>query len=192
MAPENQFKTNFDPKNLSYPKTCIGLSGSDPDWGTPIGEGVIMDLFRMRPIGYIRSPYKDTQEIPKGLGTTHTMEGLLELLPEFEPGLQDIDGFSHLMIIWVFHKSSDCELVGKTPTDGRVHGVFSTRSPRRPNPIGLTTVELVRRNGCLLYLKGVDMLDGTPVLDIKPYMSSVPSDQLRRGWLEEAEKRNQQ
>jgi tRNA (adenine37-N6)-methyltransferase len=152
-------------------------------------EGMTMDEWRMKPIGYIRSPYTDTQQIPKGLGATHTMEGILELLPEFEPGLQDIEGFSHLMIIWVFHKSTDCELVGKTPTDGGIHGVFSTRSPRRPNALGLTTVELVRREGRLLHLRGVDMLDGTPVLDIKPYLSSVPADQLRRGWLDEAEKR---
>ena len=143
----------------------------------------------MRPIGHIRSSYSDTQQIPKGLGATHTMEGILEVLPEFQAGLLDIEGFSHLMILWVFHQSQDCELVGRTPADDRSHGVFSTRSPRRPNPIGLTTVELLRREGPLLYLRGVDMLDGTPVLDIKPYMSSVPVTELRRGWLEEAEKR---
>ena len=147
-----------------------------------------MDEWRMRPIGFIRSDYVKTDQVPKGLGTVHTMEGVLEVLPEYEPGLQDIDGYSHLMILWVFHQSKDCELVGTVPTDGKVHGVFSTRSPRRPNPIGLTTVELIRRDGALLFLRGVDMLDGTPVLDIKPYTSSIPLDQLRRGWLEEAEK----
>lgn len=148
-----------------------------------------MGEWTMKPIGYIRSPYTDTQQIPKGLGATHTMEGVLEVLPEFEKGLQDIEGFSHLMILWVFHKAQGCELVGKTPADDRPHGVFSTRSPRRPNAIGLTTVELVRREGASLHLRGIDMLDGTPVLDIKPYTSSIPMDQLRRGWLEEAEKR---
>jgi tRNA (adenine37-N6)-methyltransferase len=150
-----------------------------------------MDQWIMKPIGYIRSSYENTQQVPKGLGTVHTMEGVLEVLPEFEKGLQDIEGFSHLMIIWVFHQAKDCELVGVVPTDNQVHGVFATRSPRRPNPIGLTTVEFVRREGSSLYLRGIDMLDGTPVLDIKPYTSSVPMDQLRRGWLEEAEKRNQ-
>jgi tRNA-Thr(GGU) m(6)t(6)A37 methyltransferase TsaA len=148
-----------------------------------------MDEWRMQPVGYVRSSYTDTQQIPKGLGAQHTMEGVLEVLPEFEQGLLDIEGFSHLMILWLFHKSQDCELVGKTPTDDRPHGVFATRSPRRPNRIGLTTVELLQRKGCSLYLRGVDMLDGTPVLDIKPYLSSVPMDKLRRGWLEEAEKR---
>jgi tRNA (adenine37-N6)-methyltransferase len=150
-----------------------------------------MDEWTMKPIGYIRSAYRDTQQIPKGLGTVHTMEGILEVLPEFEKGLQDIEGFSHLMIIWVFHQAKDCELVGVVPTDKRSHGVFATRSPRRPNPIGLTTAELVRRERASLHLRGIDMLDGTPVLDIKPYTSCVPIDQTRRGWLEEAEKRNQ-
>lgn len=149
----------------------------------------VMDEFKMRPIGYIRSNYTDTKQIPKGLGAKHTMEGVLEVLPEFAKGLQDVEGFSHLMVLWVFHKSTDYELVGKAPTDDRPHGVFSTRSPRRPNAIGLTTVELIRREGALLHLRGIDMLDGTPVLDIKPYTSSVPMNELRRGWLEEAEKR---
>ncbi len=149
-----------------------------------------MDEWIMRPIGYIQSPYTDTQQVPKGLGTKHTMEGVLEVMSEFEPGLQDIESFSHLLIIWVFHQSQGCELIGKPPSDDSPHGVFATRSPRRPNPIGLTAVELLRREGNLLYLRGVDMLDGTPVLDIKPYTSSIPMDQLRRGWLEEAEKRS--
>jgi tRNA-Thr(GGU) m(6)t(6)A37 methyltransferase TsaA len=149
-----------------------------------------MDEWKMRPIGYIRSSYTGTDQVPKGLGTIHTMEGILEVLPEYEKGLQDIEGYSHLMILWVFHQAQGCELVGGVPTDGKEHGVFSTRSPRRPNPIGLTTVELIRREGASLYLRGIDMLDGTPVLDIKPYTSSVPMEQLRRGWLEEAEKKN--
>jgi tRNA (adenine37-N6)-methyltransferase len=150
-----------------------------------------MDGWEMRPIGYIRSSYTDTQQVPKGLGTIHVMEGILEVLPEFENGLQDIEGFSHLLVFWIFHKAQGCELVGKTPADDRPHGVFSTHSPRRPNPIALTVVELVRREGTKLHLCGIDMLDGTPVVDIKPYTSSVPMDQLRRGWLEDAEKRKQ-
>jgi tRNA (adenine37-N6)-methyltransferase len=150
-----------------------------------------MDKWKMRPIGYIRSPYSDAQQVPKGLGTVHVMEGILEVSGEFEEGLQDIEGFSHLLIFWIFHKSQGFELIGKAPSDDRPHGVFSTHSPRRPNPIGLTVVELVRREGTTLHLRGIDMLDGTPVLDIKPYTSSVPLEQLRRGWLEEAEKRKQ-
>jgi tRNA-Thr(GGU) m(6)t(6)A37 methyltransferase TsaA len=148
-----------------------------------------MHEYKMRPIGYIHSSYSKTKQVPKGLGTKHTMEGTLEVLPEFSAGLQDVEGYSHLFIIWVFHEARGFELVGTPPTDNLPHGVFSTRSPRRPNPIGLSVVELVKRDGATLHLRGVDMLDGTPVLDIKPYMSSVPMEKLRRGWLGDAEKR---
>ncbi len=143
----------------------------------------------MRPIGYMRSPYSDTSQVPKGLGTSHTVEGTLEVLPEFEAGLQDIEGFSHLIVIWVFHRAEGFELVGRTPADEHPHGVFATHSPRRPNPIGMTMVELVRREGRMLRVRGIDMLDGTPVLDVKPCTSSVPFEQLRRGWLADAEHR---
>lgn len=148
-----------------------------------------MQEWRMRAIGHIRSPYSDTSEVPKGLGAQHSAEGVLEVLPEFEAGLQDIEGFSHLVILWVFDRAEGYELVGVVPTDGLPHGVFAARSPRRPNPIGLTVVELLRRDGRRLYLRGVDMLDGTPVLDIKPQMSGIPPEKLRCGWLAEAEAR---
>ena len=146
-------------------------------------------VWTMQPIGYIRSPYQKTHQVPKGLGTRHTMEGTLEVLPEFEEGLKDIEGFSHLILLWVFHRSEGFELVGTPPSDPRPHGVFATHSPRRPNPIGMTVVELRDRLGATLKLRGIDMLDGTPVLDIKPYTSSVPVSELRRGWLAEAESR---
>jgi tRNA (adenine37-N6)-methyltransferase len=141
------------------------------------------------PIGYVRSSYKNTREVPKGLGAKHEAEGSLEILPEFEPGLADIEGFSHLIVIWVFDRSEGFQLVGTPPSDNRPHGVFATRSPLRPNPIGLTVVELLGREGPVLRVRGVDMLDGTPILDIKPYLSNVPPERLRRGWLEEAEAR---
>lgn len=144
-------------------------------------------MFTPRPIGYVRSPYTDSKAIPKGLGVKHEAEGVLEILPEFAAGLKDVEGFSHLFVLWNFDRSSDFELVGNSPADGRPHGVFATRSPRRPNPIGLTVVELLRRDNASLHVHGVDMLDGTPILDIKPYMSSIPQEKLRRGWLTEAE-----
>ncbi len=146
-------------------------------------------MFTMQAIGYVRSPYRNTQEIPKGLGAKHETEGILEIRPEFEPGLQDIEGFSHLYVIWSFDRSEGFSLVGAPPTDNRPHGVFATRSPRRPNPIGLTVVELLSHDGRSLRVRGLDMLEGTPILDIKPYLSSVPQEQLRRGWLAEAEAR---
>ena len=148
-------------------------------------------MFIPRPIGFVRSPYTDTRSIPKGLGAKHDAEGVLEIFPEFEPGLTDIEGFSHLFVIWGFDRSEGFELIGSPPFDERPHGVFATRSPRRPNPIALTVVELMRRDSAKLHVRGVDMLDGTPILDIKPYMSSIPAESLRRGWLAEAEARKQ-
>lgn len=146
-------------------------------------------MFTSRPIGSVSSPYKQTSEIPKGLGAKHEAQGVLKILPEFEAGLTDIEGFSHLIVLWEFDHSEEFQLVGTPPSDNRPHGVFATRSPRRPNPIGLTVVELLRREGASLHVRGVDMLDGTPILDIKPYLSSIPVEQLRRGWLAEAEAR---
>ena len=148
-------------------------------------------MFTMKPIGFVRSPYADTAQIPKGCGARHEAEGVLEILPEFEPGLLDIEGFSHLFVIWVFDRAEGCELLGTPPTDDRPHGVFATRSPKRPNPIGLTVVRLLGRVGNRLEVKGVDMLDGTPILDLKPYLTSVPAEELKRGWMEEAERRRQ-
>ncbi len=149
-------------------------------------------MFSPQPIGYARSPYKDTQQIPKGLGAQHEAEGVLEILPEFGAGLTDIEGFSHLIVLWVFDRAEGFDLLGTPPTDNRPHGVFATRSPRRPNPIGLTVVELLGREGTRLHVRGIDMLDGTPLLDIKPYLSSILTEKLRRGWLAEAETRRGQ
>jgi len=146
-------------------------------------------MFAIRPIGYVESPYKSTQEIPKGLGAKHEAEGALRILPEFELGLTDVEGFSHLIVIWAFDRAEGFSLIGTPPSDNRPHGVFATRSPRRPNPIGLTVVELMHREGTALHVRGIDMLDGTPILDIKPYLSNVPPERLRRGWLAEVEAR---
>jgi len=149
-------------------------------------------MFSFQPIGHVHSPYKNAQEVPKGLGAKHDAEGILEILPQFELGLTDIEGFSHLIVLWVFDRltaEDRLELLGRPPADNRPHGVFATRSPRRPNPIGFTVVELMSRDGRSLHVRGVDMLDGTPILDLKPYLSSVPQDKLRRGWLAEAEAR---
>jgi tRNA (adenine37-N6)-methyltransferase len=120
-------------------------------------------MFTPRAIGFVRSPYQSTADVPKGLGAKHEAEGVLDVLPEFAPGLQDIESFSHLYVIWTFDRSEGFELQGKPPCDNRAHGVFATRSPRRPNPLALT---------------------------VKPYLSNVPEEKLRRGWLAEAEARN--
>jgi tRNA (adenine37-N6)-methyltransferase len=146
-------------------------------------------MITTQPIGYVRSPFRTTGEIPKGCGAKHEAEGVLEILPEFAPGLLDIEGFSHLYCIWTFDRSDGFALTVTPPTDDRPHGVFATRAPRRPNPIGLTVVELLGREGGRLRVRGVDMLDGSPILDVKPYLSNVPEERLRRGWLAEAEAR---
>ena len=144
-------------------------------------------MFTPQPVGYVQSPYKEPNEIPRGCGAKHDAEGVLTIAPEFELGLTDIEGFSHLFVIWEFDRSQGFELLGTPPTDTRPHGVFASRSPYRPNPLGLTVVELLRREGGALHVRGVDMVDGTPILDIKPYLSSIPMEKLRRGWLGEVE-----
>lgn len=141
-------------------------------------------MFTMKPIGIVRTPYNDVAQIPKGRGAEHHAEGVLEILPEYEQGLADVEGFSHLYVLWVFDRAGGSSLIATPPSDNKPHGVFATRSPARPNPIGLTVVTLLRREGTHLFVRGVDMLDGTPILDIKPYLSSVPDSELRRGWLD--------
>jgi tRNA-Thr(GGU) m(6)t(6)A37 methyltransferase TsaA len=147
-------------------------------------------MITMKPIGFVRSPFREKTTIPKGPDAKHEAEGTLEILPELERGLQDIEGFSHLFVVWVFDRAEPGDVLEATPpTDDRPHGVFATRSPQRPNPIGLTALELLRRDGNKLHVRGVDMLDGTQILDIKPYLTSIPEDKIRRGWLAEAEAR---
>ena len=146
-------------------------------------------MFTFAPIGTVRTPFADPTAIPKGCGAEHHAEGTIDVFQGFEVGLADIEGFSHLYVLWVFDRVHEVRLTARPPSDDRPHGVFATRSPQRPNPIGLTVVELLQRQGRILHVRGVDMLDGTPVLDIKPYLSSIPPSQLRRGWLAEAEAR---
>ena len=160
-----------------------------PEPGPGGASAASRPAFPMRPIGFVRSPYADRDQVPRGPGAKHEAEGVLEIEAAFEPGLADIVGFSHLYVLWVFDRADPPSLVATPPTDDRPHGVFSTRSPARPNPIGLTVVRLLRRDGPRLHVRGVDMLDGTPILDIKPYLSSVPATDIRRGWMEEAERR---
>ena len=144
----------------------------------------------VRPIGFLRTPFTETSQISRGLGAKHDGEGTIEILSELEAGLADIEGFSHLYVIWLFHRSEGFDLLVQPPVDDRPHGVLATRAPRRPNPIGLTVVRLLSRDKNELLVRGVDMLDGTPVLDAKPYLSSVPAEELSRGWIAEVESRS--
>ena len=184
-----RFSQTLTPRDGAHPSDEEGhylwMYRRQPDgaWRLARIIGSVQPNDSYTPIGFVHSPYTDTAEIPKGPGAQHDAEGVIEIRPSLETGLTDIEGFSHLYVIWVFDRAEDSELMAQPPTADRPHGVFATRSPRRPNPIGLTVVRLLRREGRLLYVRGVDMLDGTPVLDIKPYLSSVPADELKRGWL---------
>jgi catechol 2,3-dioxygenase len=148
--------------------------------------------FVLRPIGFVRSPHRERADVPKGFGAKHEAEGTIEILPEFAEGLRDIEGFSHLYVHWIFDRAAGFDLLAQPPTADRPHGIFSTRAPRRPNPLGLTVVELLGLDGTSLRVRGIDMLDGTPVVDLKPYLSSIDARRLRRGWLGEAEERHEE
>lgn len=139
--------------------------------------------FKVHPIGIIHSPYTDPQEIPIQ-GRFSEARGEIELFPEYEEGLKDIVGFSHLIILYWFHRAEGHSLLVKPFLDDTPRGLFATRYPARPNPIGLSVVRLLERKGNILQIAEVDVLDGTPLLDIKPY---VPQFDERKeatiGWL---------
>lgn len=142
--------------------------------------------YKMKPIGIIHTPYQSTEECPKGGYHNKGVPGTIELYPDLKDGLLDLEGFSHLILVWVFHQSQSYSLRSTPPHDGREHGVFATRSPHRPNPVGLTVVKLKKIEGNRIEIEDPDMLDGTPLLDIKPYL--LPPDSLgevRRGWLDD-------
>ena len=137
----------------------------------------------LRPIGVIHSPYKSRGEAPRQ-GCEHKAICRVELFPEFEEGLKAIEGFSHIILIYWFHKSKGYSLTVKTPWHTIPHGLFATRSPNRPCPLGLCVVELVAREGNVLKVRGLDALDGTPLLDIKPYVPSIDMKaNADAGWL---------
>jgi len=137
-----------------------------------------------RPIGIIHTPYKSRNEIPIQASYSETT-GEVEVFERYVPGLKDIEGFSHVILLYLFHKSPGPSLLVKPFLDSVPRGVFATRHPDRPNPIGLSTVRLLERRGNMLCVKGIDTLDGTPLVDIKPYVPAY--DQVvdaRIGWLE--------
>ncbi len=145
--------------------------------------------FSFRAIGLIHSPFKTRDDIPqkfiKNPGKFNEICGEIEIFEEFEEGLKDIEGFSHIIVIFVFNQSKEKKLLPIPPRDDKERGVFSTRSPHRPNPIGLTVVELLKKEGRILKVKGIDMLDETPVIDLKPYTTLDIRTNLKMGWLED-------
>ena len=139
---------------------------------------------KLTPIGIIHSPYKDMGDIPHQ-GYKNEEISQIEVFREFEEGLKDIEGFSHIIVIYWFHKSQGYHLLVKTPWDDNLHGLFTTRSPHRPCPLGLTVAELVAREKNVLKVKGLDTVDGTPLLDIKPYVPLIDEGSVvKPGWLE--------
>ena len=140
----------------------------------------------VQPIGTIRSPFARKDHTPIQPYRSQAA-GQVEVLPQYAPGLQDIEGFSHVILLYLFHESEPGHSLTATPfLDKEPKGLFATRYPRRPNPIGLSVVKLVRREGRVLHVAGIDVLDGTPLLDIKPYVPPFDAfPEARFGWLED-------
>ena len=112
------------------------------------------------------------------------IKGTIKIKPSFAEGLKDIGGFSHIILIYSFHRSKDYSLMVKPFLDDKLHGVFATRAPKRPNPIGISVVRLRKVEGRVLHIEDVDIVNGTPLLDIKPYIPDIDAFQTKRiGWL---------
>lgn len=144
------------------------------------------DSVTLTPIGVIRTPYTALAGMPIQPGGARETLGRLELDPELAPALADLNGFSHIYLIYLFHASKGYNLTVTPYLDKTPRGLFATRAPKRPNPIGLSVVELVSIDGPVVQVRGVDVLDGTPLLDIKPYAPAfdAPVSPVRSGWLE--------
>lgn len=138
-------------------------------------------------IGILHTPFDDIRDMPIQPTGAQGVRGTAEVFDAFCAGLIDLDGFSHIILLYHLHQVEEPQLVVTPFLDTRSHGVFATRAPRRPNPIGLSVVRLVRLEGNVLHLENVDMLDGTPLLDIKPYIPAFDHQPVTRlGWLEGA------
>lgn len=140
--------------------------------------------YTFRPIGVIHTPFKTLEGIPIQGALFPQARGWVEVYPEFASGLQDVEGFSHLILLYIFHCSRGYRLITKPFLEETPRGLFAIRAPNRPNPIGFTVVKLLGREDHRLQIAGVDMLDGTPLLDIKPYISAIDAHTgVREGWL---------
>ncbi len=138
----------------------------------------------MQPIGTIHSPYTRIENMPIQPRGARDVEGSVHVREEFAEGLRDLDGFSHIYLLYHFHKAGEPRLTVVPFLDTTPRGVFATRSPLRPNPIGLSIVEVVRIEGTTIVIKGVDILDGTPLLDIKPYIPAFDAvENAASGWM---------
>ncbi len=138
-----------------------------------------------KPIGIIRSPYKEPKGVPIQPTAAKGIEGRVEVYKEFSEGLKDLEGFSHIILLYHFHLIGDSKLIVKPYMDENYHGVFATRAPSRPNPIGLSIVRLMKIDDNILYIKDVDIVDETPLIDIKPLVSEFDFRNVEKiGWLD--------
>jgi tRNA-Thr(GGU) m(6)t(6)A37 methyltransferase TsaA len=145
-----------------------------------------MEKIDLKPIGVVHSPFKEPfGKLPKTPSERINYQGTIEIFPEFKDGLKDLGGFSHIIIIFYFHKAEYSHLIVKPYLDDSLRGVFATRFPHRPNLIGSSVVQLLKIDENILSIRGLDMIEGTPVLDIKPYIPEINSNEdIRVGWLE--------
>jgi len=142
------------------------------------------------PIGIIHSPFTELSGMPIQPAGAAGVEGTVEFFPKYEDGLKDLEGFSHIIVLYHFHQSKGFKLHVVPFMDSTPRGVFATRAPKRPNPIGLSVIKLQKIQDNILYVENVDILDGTPLLDIKPYVPEFEEQtEVRAGWLEEARKK---
>jgi len=140
---------------------------------------------KLKPIGIIHTPYKEHKGIPIQGKFEKSVTGTIEIFPEYQKGLKDIEGFSHLILIYHFDRSKEEKLVGKPFLEDREHGIFAIRSPHRPNHLGFSIVKLKKVKGSIIIFSEVDILDGTPLLDIKPYVTHFDSRKnVKNGWIE--------
>ncbi|MBW2988049.1 tRNA (N6-threonylcarbamoyladenosine(37)-N6)-methyltransferase TrmO [Candidatus Woesearchaeota archaeon] len=140
--------------------------------------------FCYKPIGVIHSNYKQRVGVPIQGALSKDSRGWVEVKPEYKAGLKDIEGFSHIILVYHFHLSKGYSLLTKPFLENKEHGVFATRAPKRPNPIGVSVVRLDSVKGNILYVSEVDIVDGTPLLDIKPYIERFDlRENTRKGWI---------
>lgn len=146
-------------------------------------------MIKLNPIGIIHSPFKELSGMPIQPAGAADVKGTVEVFEEFREGLKDLDGFSHLILLYHFHQSKGFDLTVVPFLDTETRGLFSTRAPRRPNPVGISIVQLDKVDGCVLHINNVDILDGTPLLDIKPYVPDFDEQtEVRTGWLDKTSK----
>ncbi|OFX19076.1 MAG: tRNA (N6-threonylcarbamoyladenosine(37)-N6)-methyltransferase TrmO [Bacteroidetes bacterium GWA2_31_9b] len=144
-----------------------------------------MEVITYKPIGIIHTPFNNVEGMPIQPTGAKGVEGIIEIFPEFVDGLKDLDGLSHIILLYHLHLTGDYKLLVKPFMDDEIHGIFATRAPKRPNPIGLSVIKLNRIEGNSIYVENIDVLNNTPLIDIKPFVFDFDSvSDSNKGWLE--------